>query len=264
MLALIAGEGALPRALYDALGGKALACELDGFPSGLPDPRRFRIETLGSFLAGLVADGVTEVCFAGAIRRPPIDPSKIDAATMPLVPRLAAAIGQGDDAALRAVLGLFEEQGLTVRAAQDLAPDLLAEDGVLAGPEPGERDRKDAARAAEIHAALAKVDVGQACVVAAGQALAVETLGGTDWMLATLAGDRRPPGAGGGVFYKAPKPGQDRRVDLPVIGPGTVAAAAAAGLSGLVIEAQGVMILDRAATLAACAETGLFLWARSP
>ena len=66
------------------------------------------------------------------------------------------------------------------------------------------------------------------------------------------------------MLFKGPKPGQDRRVDLPAIGPDTLRAAAAAGLAGVVVEAGGVMILDHAATVAAADEAGLFLWAREP
>ena len=65
-----------------------------------------------------------------------------------------------------------------------------------------------------------------------------------------------------GVLFKGPKPGQDRRIDLPAIGPGTIERAAAAGLAGVAIEAHGVMILGAAATVAAADAAGLFLWAR--
>jgi DUF1009 family protein len=106
---------------------------------------------------------------------------------------------------------------------------------------------------------MGAVDIGQSCVVAAGQALAVEALFGTDWMLDSLR--LRPDGAGG-VLFKAPKPDQDRRVDLPTIGPSTVAGAAAAGLSGIAIEAGGVMVTDRDRTIADCDRLGLFLWVR--
>jgi DUF1009 family protein len=41
-----------------------------------------------------------------------------------------------------------------------------------------------------------------------------------------------------------------------------VRGAAAAGLEGIVIEAGGVMVLDRAATVAAADAAGLFLWVR--
>ncbi|MFC3118072.1 UDP-2,3-diacylglucosamine diphosphatase LpxI domain-containing protein [Jhaorihella thermophila] len=63
-------------------------------------------------------------------------------------------------------------------------------------------------------------------------------------------------------MFKAPKPGQDRRADLPAIGPETIRGAAVAGLNGVVIEAQGVMVLDRAEVIAECDRLDLFLWVR--
>ena len=53
-------------------------------------------------------------------------------------------------------------------------------------------------------------------------------------------------------------------MDLPAIGPGTLRAAAAAGLAGVAIEAGGVMILGYAEAVAAADAAGLFLWARPP
>lgn len=263
MLALIAGEGALPAKLMAAQATPPLICELEGFESGLsPDPLVFRIERLGGFLAELTERGVTEVCFAGAIRRPPLDPSLVDAATMPLVPRMMQALQAGDDAALRTVIAFFEEAGFAVRAAHELVPELLPQAGVPTDAQPSDRNKQDAARAADRATLLAPADIGQALVVASGQVLAVEALGGTDWMLASLAGDRRPPGPSGGILYKAPKHGQDRRIDLPVIGPATVASARAAGLSGIVIAAGGVMVLDLQETIDAANAAGVFLWVR--
>ena len=77
-------------------------------------------------------------------------------------------------------------------------------------------------------------------------------------------GLRPDPKGAHGVFYKAPKPGQDRRIDLPTIGTGTVRNAAKAGLAGIAWEAGGVILLDRAAMIAEAEARGLFLWAREP
>ncbi len=263
MLALIAGQGELPQLLAARLS-PGLVCEMEGFPSGLPDPLSFRVEKLGTLLKTLRKRGASEVCFAGAMRRPKVEPARVDLATMPLVPRMLAALREGDDALLRTVIALFEETGLRVRGAHELLPELLPPAGAPTRAQPGERDKRDAERAAGIVAALGAADLGQACAVARGQALALEATGGTDWMLASLAGERRPQGPEGGIFFKAPKPGQDRRIDLPVIGPGTVAGVAEAGLSGLVIEAGGVMVLGLDEVVAACDAAGLFLWVREP
>lgn len=262
-LALFAGTGGLPAALVRALGDEApLICALDGFPpEGVKPEITFRIERLVPFLDALSERGVTRLCLAGAVRRPRLDPALFDPATAQMVPRLVGAMQQGDDATLRAITGIFEEAGIAVVGVEDIAPGLLPGPGVLAG-HVTPADEADADRAAAIVAALGAADVGQGCVVARGLCLAVEALPGTDAMLAQVAGltgDLRPAK---GLFYKAPKPGQDRRVDLPALGVQTVINAAAAGLAGIAFQAGGVICLDLPAMQAEAAARGLFLWAR--
>lgn len=263
MLAVIAGAGSLPAELVRHLPAPPLVCALDGFaPDHLAVDEGFRLEQLGSFLATLRQRGVTDICMAGAISRPAIDPAAIDAETMPLVPLLQEALTAGDDGALRGVIAIFEQAGFRLRAAHDIAPDLLPAPGCPTRRQPDDTAAADAWRAVGIVAAMSAVDVGQCCAVQAGQALAIEGVFGTDWMLASLA--QRPRGTRGGLLFKAPKPDQDRRVDLPTIGPDTVRAAAAASLDGIVIEAGGVMVLDQPLVVADCDRAGLFLWVREP
>lgn len=263
--ALIAGAGDLPGALVAAMAEPPLVCALDGFlPAGLIPDQVFRIERLAPFLRALEDQGVSRVAFAGAVRRPRLDPALFDAATAQMVPQLLAAMQGGDDATLRAVIAIFEEAGFTVVGAAEIAPHLVPGAGVLAGA-PGPQDQADAARAEKIAAALGALDVGQGCVVAQGQCLGAETLAGTDAMLAAVAGlgPLRPdPARGRGLLYKAAKPGQDLRIDLPVIGPATLHAVDKAGLGGIAFQAGGVICLDLPLMQAQAAERGLFLWAR--
>jgi UDP-2,3-diacylglucosamine hydrolase len=264
-LALIAGAGALPGALVAALAERPLICALDGFaPAGLTADIPFRLERLALLLRELQARGVREVAFAGAVRRPRLDPALFDPATAQMVPRLLAAMAQGDDGALREAMAIFQEAGFALRGVGEIAPGLIPHAGVYAGSVT-EGVTRDADRAQAIVAALGAVDVGQGCVVAQGQCLAVEVLAGTDAMLASLQhlGDLRPdPARGGGVFYKAAKLGQDRRIDLPTIGPDTVAHAARAGLAAIVWRAGDVICLDLPAMTQAAQAAGLTLWAR--
>jgi DUF1009 family protein len=263
--AIIAGSGLLPAALAAAAPAPPLVAALHGFaPEGIAPDLTFRVERLVPFLRALADSGVTTVCFAGAVRRPRLDPALFDPDTAQLVPRLLAAMQAGDDATLRAVVALFQDEGFTVVGAADLAPALLPPPGLLAGTLPPGAEQ-DAARAAAIVAALGQADVGQACVVQQGLCLAAEALPGTDHMLATIAsllpGLRPGPG---GLLYKAAKPGQDRRIDLPAIGPATVRHAAAAGLAGIVFAAGDVLLLTPETTAQAARDAGLFLWARAP
>lgn len=288
MLALIAGTGELPPAIMARLAERPLVCALAGFRPAITPDLTFRIEELGSFLATLTARGVTEVCMVGAVKRPAIDPVAIDAATQPLVPRIMAAMAQGDDGALRAIIAIFEEAGLAVRAAHEIAPDLLPDAGVQSHAPVTIDHKQDAVTAEQTVRAMGQVDVGQACLVRGGRVLAREGQAGTDAMLARFAPTDdlfwtpldglgavlgsaaewlsgpagEPTDARGAILFKAPKPDQDRRADLPVIGPQTAARAVTLGLSGIVIEAGGVMVLDLSDVRATLDAAGLFLWVR--
>jgi DUF1009 family protein len=102
--------------------------------------------------------------------------------------------------------------------------------------------------------------MGQGCVVASGHILAVEAFGGTQWMLSSLYDLRPADWPEGGALYKAPKAGQERRVDLPAIGPETMAQAARAGLAGVAILRGEVVALDLPDVIAEADRLGLFLW----
>jgi len=226
------------------------------------------------------------------------DLAAMDAATLPLVPILQRALQPGDDAALRAIIAVFEEAGLTVRAAHDIAPGLLPPTETLSQAPADDAVRADIAAAREALAEMARIDEGQACVIRDGLVLAREDARGTGAMLTDLAapGSRPMPPADDpfnwlmdsvgdvlddaadwlsgeeaerarlkgarGLLYKAPKPGQDRRADLPTIGPGTVHGAARAGLRGIALEAGGVIVLERAEVIRLCDRAGLFLTVR--
>lgn len=260
-IALIAGDGALPAELAAHLDAPLVCAPAGVAPAGLAVDQVFHFERLVPFLRALGDRGITRVALAGAIHRPRLDPGLFDPDTAALVPDLLAALQGGDDAALRWIITLIEEFGLEVAGLATLAPGLLAGEGVLSARPPTDAERADAARGAAILAALAPADVGQGCVVAAGLCLAVEALYGTDAMLGDVARHRpaREPQRGG-VFVKRAKAGQDLRADLPAIGPDTVAAAQAAGLTGIALEPGRVVILSRAATLDAADAAGIALW----
>src|SRR5690606_36026075 len=89
---------------------------------------------------------------------------------------------------------------------------------------------------------------------------AIEAAEGTDRLLVRLREMRaKDSGGSAGVFVKAPKPGQELRIDLPAIGPRTVEAAAAAGLAGIAVAAGRVLVAERDRVVQLLGETGLFL-----
>ncbi|MDT8344199.1 MAG: UDP-2,3-diacylglucosamine diphosphatase LpxI, partial [Thermohalobaculum sp.] len=261
-LAIVAGRGALPRRLAEARAEAGLPYLLIVFPDCeepwmLGHPlERHAFERAGRLFASLRRAGVEAVVFAGAMNRPRLRPWRADWTALRLLGRALRLMAQGDDAMLRGFGAVFEARGLRlISPAEVLGEALSLPAGPLGRLAPGAEDLADAARAAAILDALGTLDVGQGVVVARGICLAVEAIEGTDLMLArvaTLPAERRrtaaPPS---GVLFKAPKSGQDRRFDLPAIGPATVESAARAGLKGIVAAAGETQLLDAEATRAA-------------
>lgn len=298
-IALIAGTGGLPPAIARVLvenGRKPIICEMRGFKSDIDtDFVRigFRIETLGTFLADLKTQGVTEVCMAGAMQRPDVDPSAIDGATAPMVPRLMAALAKGDDGTLREIIILFEEHGFVVRGAHEIAPDLLPRVGVATQQNAPELAATLVAAKAAL-AEMGQADQGQAVLIKGDRVIAREDSRGTAALLkdhstplsdpSELSGGlgdvfgvfgdaidgvadwvagrdlHEPPAGQGAVLYKGPKPNQVMQADMPLIGPDTAMQAAEAGLDGIVIPHGGVMVLDLAQTVAILDAHDMFLW----
>jgi hypothetical protein len=205
----------------------------------------------------------SDVTFAGRVTRPEFSKVKMDARGIMAFPKIVSAARRGDDALMRAILGYFERDGFRIVGSDEAAHELLVKQGPLGKLQPDDAARADIAKAMNVVRRLGSEDVGQAAVVAEGVVLAVEAAEGTDAMLdrvaslpATLRGS---PSARRGVLVKAPKPGQERRVDLPVIGVRTIERAAAAGLSGIAVQAGSTLVIRRDAVSAAADKAGLFV-----
>lgn len=266
-LGIIAGAGNLPRLIAEvrqAEGSDYLVC---CFEAHVPDwvaghpAVTVPFEKPGRLLSALRARGIAHLVLAGGLVRPRLRPLHFDRLAMTLAPRLVPLLGRGDDALLRGLGAVLEAEGFELVPPQAVLADLAAPAGPIAGPAPDEAVRADIARAAALVAALGAADVGQGAVVEAGQCLGLETLQGTDAMLGFVAAtDPALRAPHGGVLYKAPKPAQDRRLDLPAIGVETLRSAARAGLSGVAVAAGGVLIIDRPAVQAEAAALGLFVF----
>ena len=273
-LAIIAGRGALPRLLAEEAARSQSTYRIVRFAPAPFDWEaghpviEAEFEKPGRLFSDLRRAGCDRVVFAGGMTRPSLNPLRFDLKLMRLAPKLLPRLKGGDDDTLRVLATIFEEVGFRMVAAHDILADLVMPAGVQTRAAPNPADRSDAERAARIVAALGSVDVGQAAVVAQGVCLGIESIQGTDVLLRfvrdTATGLRPDPEGARGVLFKGPKPGQDRRMDLPAIGPETVIRASEAGLAGIVLEAGGALLLERSATLSAADAAGLFIWGREP
>lgn len=262
-LAIICGGGSLPIAVAEAaqrqgrpvvlfpLAGTADAPAISKFPH-----HWVSIGQYGRFLARARAAGCRDVVAIGSLVRPSLWRVRLDLGALRILPRVARAYRHGDDGLLSGMGAILEGDGFHLLGAHEVAPEILMPAGALGRSRPNENDWADIRRGLALLRTTGPFDVGQAVVISDNRALAIEAAEGTDEMLGRLAAlrdsDRIRARQGVGVLVKAPKPGQDRRFDLPSIGPRTVEGVARAGLAGIAVVAGSAVVaeLDRIAAVA--------------
>jgi DUF1009 family protein len=272
-LGIIAGRGPLPCVLAASAAARGRPLHIVAIRGEARDEiERFphtwiKWGEIGKMFAALDRNGCQDLVIIGGVNRPDLANVKFDLGALKTLPFLLSLGKGGDDHVLSRIVRFFEDKGYRVHGAGDVAPEIMAGVGTLGDKAPSAEDRTDIDMAFEVVRALGRFDVGQAAVVIKGHVLAVEAAEGTDAMLARCAELREAGRAGrggrAGVLVKAPKPGQEERVDMPTIGPETVSKAAAAGLAGIAV-AEHVLMAERTATIAAANRHKLFLLGVTP
>ena len=227
------------------------------------DCQPYRLGQLGRFLEEIKRRQIDEIVMVGALPRPSFGSLAPELSTLKYLPHFARAFQGGDDHLLRGVVSFFEGRGLRVLGPAEIAPELVAPLGPLGRLKPSALAQGGIATGFDLLAALSRFDIGQAAILADHRIVAVEAAEGTDAMIervaALIKAGRLKPAKGDGVLVKAPKLGQDLRVDMPAIGPDTVARVADAGLAGIAVRAGSVLIGDRERLAAQADLAGLFI-----
>jgi DUF1009 family protein len=270
-LVLFAAEGALPvevAAAATAAGRKLLVISLEGTADErlLVYPHAIvKWGQIGHVEQLVRAHGRDVVIIGTVTKRPDFANLGMDFGTLRYLPRILKNMVGGDDTILGNFVKMLEEMGFRVIGAHEVAPNLVATAGHMAGPRPSAAALADAALAMNAARAIGTLDIGQAAVAVGGRVVALEAAEGTDAMIERvggLHGNGRVKWSGrSGVLAKRAKPQQDLRIDMPAIGPRTVEAVARAGLGGIVIESGRVIIAERAETVALAERTGTFITA---
>jgi DUF1009 family protein len=268
-LGIVCGAGTFPIAVAEAVqrrGRPVVLLALRGFAD--PGVERFPHEWMpfgafGTSVRLARKHGVRDLVVIGSVHRPRLKDFRLDWTTLKLLPRLARLYRGGDDYLLSGVGDILHDHGFRLVGVHEVTPELLVPAGVLGAHRPSPEDEADIALGFDLLRTLGPFDVGQAVAISTRRVLGVEAAEGTAGLLARLAklrksGRLKLP-ARAGVLVKAPKPGQNRQIDLPAIGAETVAQAAAAGLRGIAVEAGGTIVPDAAAMVRAADQAELFL-----
>ncbi len=250
-LAIIAGQGSLPAMIIDAARNTYNDLFVIAFHGETAEHITknlehcwLNIEEIARTLELCHKHQVSHIVMAGKLTRPTLHKLTPKILAAKIVSRLGKALFAGDDALFRAITSIFEQEGFCVVGVDDLLEELLTPQGILTNAAPSQQTLEDINIAIPIIRTIGELDIGQSLVIKNGIILGVEAAEGTDALIARCANlhDKEETG---GVLVKACKPKQERRVDLPAIGPNTIKEIVKSGLAGIAIESGASLIIER-------------------
>jgi DUF1009 family protein len=270
-LAIIAGGGDFPFEVYQSSllqGYQPCFFALRGFAGkqvrALHGTQLVDMLDPNDLIARLRAFAPSGIVLAGHVSRP--DPILLLSAFSALRNQneLRQVLGEGDDHVLTRVIRLLEDHGFAVLGIDAVAPDLLCPQAVLTRKAPDEADIQAIGNGFALLDALSPFDCGQGMVCQGQRVLAVEGHEGTDRMIKRTAPPSRwfrfgPAETTPRILVKTAKLTQDRRADLPAVGPRTIRNCIKAGFSGLALGAGSVVMIDRAEMIRQADRAGLFI-----
>jgi DUF1009 family protein len=261
-LGLIAGNGRFPFLLLDAARAEGtevvVAAIKEETEPEIDDRARadsgirvhwLSLGELSRLIQTFQREGVTRAVMAGQVKHKQIFSSiRPDWRLAKLLLNLRT---RNTDVLLGAVAKVLGDEGIELISSTAFLEPLLATEGVLTSRAPDEQEQRNIEYGLTVAIGLAGFDIGQTVVVAAQACVAVEAMEGTDAtidrageLLKTLDSHASTLQRKLTVI-KLPKPKQDMRFDVPVIGLRTLETMIRAGASCLAIEAERTLLFDR-------------------
>lgn len=262
-IGLVAGKGDLPEKIIR----QCINSGIDMFVILITEDRPQSIDKVPHTSLGVGSVGkaiklfkeehVEDVVFAGGLKRPKFLSLKLDSGGVKLLARITKAKFNGDNKLLTTVISFFEDNGFNIIGADEILEDALMPMGVIGKLSPQGKQQGDVEAGKIIAKSIGKLDIGQSIIIQDGVVIGVEAIEGTDGLIERckdLQIEKK-----GGVLVKVKKPDQDKRVDLPTIGPVTIMKAYENGIAGIAVEAGGALVIDKDEVVNMADEYGLFL-----
>jgi len=206
----------------------------------------FRVAQLGKVIRFFRREGVSEAVMMGQISPKRLFDMRPDLRVLLILARVRE---RNAETLFGAIADELAKEGIIVLPATTFLDDHLPGPGHVCGPALKKRQLTDAEFGFRIAKQTSALDIGQCVVVRHGTVLAAEAFEGTNACI------QRGGALGHGkdvMMVKVSKPKQDFRFDVPVVGPQTIETCAAAGVSGITIEAGKTLLLEKALVAQLC------------
>ena len=220
-------------------------------------------EKIGEALSYLKQNSISDIALIGYLERPMIDVFKASLESQRILSKVVSTLKKGDGAIFTAVKKMLIDESFNIVKVQDLLPELTLPLGMFGSSFEEIIKTHEIDRGISVFLDYAKLDVGQSIVFQGGHCLGMETITGTDEMIKAVINFRKSnygKALSGGILIKGSKPKQVLDIDTPVIGPNTIKLAHKAKLTGLVIESNKVILVNKDLIIALLESYNMFLF----
>jgi DUF1009 family protein len=248
-LGLVAGKGNLPRLVASEAKKTgyrivviALRPPADESLRPFADSfHKVNIGRFGEIIRTLKRSSVTEIVMAGKVPKTLLyQDKKSIIPDMRALKVLFSLKDRSDSSFMEAISTELEKEGMKLLKTTSFIKDIMTPEGVITKKRPKKNHLRDISYGWKIAKGIGSLDIGQTVVIKEMAVMSVEAIEGTDE--AILRGGRL---AGkDAVVVKVFKPGQDSRLDIPVVGNDTLRAMKKVRATVLALEAKKSIIID--------------------
>jgi len=245
-LAIIAGSGDLPLLIAKNYSGEThIICikgECDEALYANYNSITIAIGKIQKLLDYLAANEIKNIVIVGKVKNKDFTKLLPDLQGAILLSRILTNKFLGDDKILTTIAEYFEEKGLNLLSLEDVLK-LSQNEMDSSAQNISDKMLQDIEIGIKASKALGGLDIGQSVIVENLRVIGLEAAEGTDELIKRCA-CLRINKQNSGILVKTIKPGQDTRMDIPVVGANTIKLLAEHKYLGLAIESGKVIIIN--------------------
>ena len=263
-VAIIAGQGYLPREVYKACIKKDIRVEIIRLDKQNEDvfsdvkTHCIPVHAISNIIETIKLHNIKHIVLAGYVKRASIPKLMLDIKGAKLLTKIIKH-GFSDAALLNSIILFLEKEGFTIVPSEQIATDIIAESGNLTNVRISKDNMEDIKFGIKILEGMSKFDMGQALVIQNRLILGVEAAEGTDELIKRCGVIQQKFGTEP-VLVKICKPKQDRRVDLPCIGDETIKFLKEFKIKGVAVQANASLILNREKAIETANKNNIFIY----
>lgn len=265
-IGVIAGGGLLPRHVYDACKERGIGCHIIGIDGQITeelfegvDYEKLPVHSLSKIIKSLRDANVKYIIPAGKVHRTNLSKLLLDIKGAKLLTMIMRN-GISDNTLLSTIISFFEKEGFEILPPEQIVSDIILKSGNLTtNVKITQEAFDDIEKGIKILKSVAEFDIGQALVIQNGLVLGIEAAEGTDELIKRCGEIKQinelPP-----ILIKICKPNQDKRIDLPCIGPNTIENLMKHGFAGVASESGLSLILDQKHAIDLANKNNVFIY----